>query len=366
MINRFLQFIKKQSLAVTLARHDLLFLTEGLSVFDSVRPFASLFRIKSSLSVNRRMTGFLREENNPLLFAFAKEAAVLNKKLFVLNAAKNIFLENDILFKSTSGIRDARFYITLFASLIERDLPQLGKDETDFDNALDIVMDMRLYGAELESLYDRIGGLENCCGMEIDWIKTSSESLYLHFAGKCVYTQKLNLEAQKNLSCLFAAMLLEKSVFVSYWNGIMVSQADTVGFLDFDTVYMAGEGLKNYAFAYINKKAAPKTPREYKLHRALQLLEHYCADIDCFAVWNRENSAVSGNAEIPTHTALLRQLKENGFNFGSSEKTAMTNPKEVAYLLDKNRHKKDPRFRKSSIYYWGPLLITIYILFRFF
>lgn len=40
------------------------------------------------------------------------------------------------------------------------------------------------------------------------------------------------------------------------------------------------------------------------------------------------------------------------------------NPESLAYLLDKNRFKKDPQFKKSSIFYYLPLLVVIYILLK--
>jgi hypothetical protein len=58
--------------------------------------------------------------------------------------------------------------------------------------------------------------------------------------------------------------------------------------------------------------------------------------------------------------------KHNLLNQTSKETPPMTNPKDIAYLLDKNRHKKDPQFRKSSILYWAPLLAALIILYYFF
>jgi hypothetical protein len=58
--------------------------------------------------------------------------------------------------------------------------------------------------------------------------------------------------------------------------------------------------------------------------------------------------------------------KYNLFLQTSKKEDVMTNPKDIAYLLDSKRHKKDKRFRKSSVAYWGPLLIAACLLYYYF
>ncbi len=362
MINRFLQFLKKQQLAVKLAKSDLLFLIEGLQSFKLELPLAKLFYQKQKASKLKRISHFLENENNPLLYALVKELSVLDDKLFYLPLSKRIPLNECILFKTTKGIKDANFYVALYTQLVNDDFLELKGDIRH----LYINFDMRLYAADLENLNDLLNEDDHCCQMEVDWIKTSKENLYLCFDKKCQFTQKLNLKAQENLSRLFAFMFLEKSVFVSYWNGIMLSPKNEVGFLDFDSVYKADSTLLRYALSYIKQKTPAKNLLELKLQRALELLRHYCPDIDCFAFWNSQIITSHETKEDKVNSEKLDKLKDNGFNFGTQQKVADINPKDFEYLLDINRHRKDPQFRKSSIYYWGPLLVLIYVLFKYF
>lgn len=362
MINRFLQFLKKQQLAVNLARNDLLFLIENLQSFKLEVPFAKLFYQKQKTSKLKRISNFLERENNPLLYVLAKELSVLDDKLFYLPNLKKILLNECVLFKTTSGIKDADFYVNLFIELVNNDFPMLDGDI----NHLYTNFDMRLYASDLENLSDLLNENERCCQMEIDWIKTSKTNLYLCFDSKCKFTQKLNPSAQENLSRLFAFMLLEKSVFVSYWNGVMLNPKNEVGFLDFDAVYSADSSLLKYALSYIKQKTPAKTLLEFKLQRALKLLEYYCPDIDCFSFWKSSVITACSNKTDYSNPDMLNKLSENGFDFGTRQKITHTNPKDFEYLLDVSRHRKDPQFRKSTIYYWGPLLVLIYLLFKYF
>lgn len=362
MINRFLQFLKKQQLAVRLAHNDLLFLIENLQSFKLELPLAKLFYQKQKATKLKRISNFLAKENNPLLYALAKELSVLDNKLFYLPMLKKVTLNKSILFKTTSGIKDADFYINLFVELVNNDFPILeGEINHLYPN-----FDMRLYAAALESLSDLLNEHDSCCQMEIDWIKTSKENLYLNFDGKCQFTQKLSPTAQENLSRLFAFMLFEKSVFISYWSGITLSPQNEVGFLDFDTVYIADSSLLKYALSYIKYKTPAKTLLEFKLQRALKLLEYYCPNVDCFSFWKSIVVTKRNDKADESNSDMLEKLREHGFDFGKSPKISLTNPKDYEYLLDVSRHRKDPQFRKSTIYYWGPLLVLIYILFKYF
>ena len=366
MINRFLQFIKKQQLAVKLAKEDLLFLTEEMKTFKLVRPLASLFVHKKSVSKIRRIKRFLRDEDNPLLYVFAGEMSSLTDSPFEYLPFRKRRLCGDVLLKTTKNIKDNRFYTSLFSEIIKTDFPVWAKKWPDLSDNLDICKDMRLYGSELEYLSDLSAEYENCCRMDIDWIKTSRENLYVHFGRECLLTKKLPLEAQNNLSRLFAVLLLEKSVFVSLWNGILLSSDNEVGFLDFDGVYPADNRLKDYALAFIKNGRKPQTAEEWKLHRALLLLERYCPDIDCFSLWKGIRKVNVPDKEQKDNSEMLQKMRENGFDFGTSPQAQMTNPQDIAYLLKKKNIRKEKAYRKSGFLYWAPLLLAMFLLLKYF
>lgn len=335
-------------------------------MFDSVRPVASMFVRKSTASKIKRIKSFLRSENNPLLYVFAGELSLLMDSSLGYLSFRKRKLCGDVLVKTTKNIKDETFYTHLFFEIIKKDFPFLAEEFSDFSDNLDICKDMRLYGSELEFLSDLSAEYENCCRMDIDWIKTSKESLYVHFGRECYLTKRLPPEAQKNLSKLFAVLFLEKSVFVSWWKGILLSMNNEVGFLDFNGICSADNQLKDYAVAFIKNKKEPQTAKEWKLRQALQLLEKYCSDIDCFSQWKGIVPVRLRDEEKKDHSAMIKKLRENGFDFGSFPQTTMMNPQDIAYLLRKKNLKKEKSYRKSGFLYWGPLLLAMFLLLKYF
>lgn len=73
MINQFLQFLKKQRLAIRLARFDSLFVISGLQSFRRQMLVARMFVRRSPGTPLIRFQRFLQAENNPLLFAAYEE-----------------------------------------------------------------------------------------------------------------------------------------------------------------------------------------------------------------------------------------------------------------------------------------------------
>ncbi len=349
-----------------MAKKDLLFLVKGMKTFNSVLPVASLFVRNSSVSKIRRIKSFLQEENNPLLYVFAGELSSLMDYPFDYQPFRKKKLCGEILFKTAKNIKDEKFYTSLFFEVIKKDFPVLLEGFPDFSTNLDICKDMRLYGSELEFLSDLSAEYENCCRMDIDWLKTSQENLYVHFGKECQLTKKLPPEAQKNLSRLFAILLLEKSVFVFLWNGILLSTDNKVGFLDFNGICSADNALKDYALAFIKSRKEPQTAKEWKLRQALLLLEKYCPDIDCFSQWSGIHSVRVTNDEKRDNSEILKKLRENGFDFGASPQAVMVNPQDIAYLLRKKNIRKEKSYRKSGFLYWGPLLLAMFLLLKYF
>lgn len=371
MINGILQFIKKTILAINLARWNLLLLVSGLKTFQLPVLLARWFVVPNEAPLEQRICGFLKAKNNLYLNALVEEIAaqpdIVGTKFLWTGEATDYSLEGSFLFKSTAFVKDENFWQSLLKELVIKDFPKLKEQYNFFERRLDVLHDMRFYGSELELLTENTADLERSCRFDVDWIRTNKEKLWLCFDQDCRYSSKLEIKAQESLSRIFAFLLFEKNKFVSFWSGVSVNASGHVSFLDFDFIYIVDDKLKNFAISYIEDGASPKSLAEYKLVRALKLLEYYCPDIKIFKQWQVYFDASSSLFTINTDTTgLLQHLKKSGIIVDDSEKIKHTEFDDVSYLLDKNRHKKDPRYRKSSILYWGPLLIVIYFLLKHF
>ena len=112
MINKFLQFIKKQRLAIRLARTDSLFVISGLRTFRYERPLARLFRCRLPYSPLVRFQKFLQLENNPLLNALYEEFACRTDFLpfaSYLLPGDSQKLQGEVCFRNTNGFKEKEF-----------------------------------------------------------------------------------------------------------------------------------------------------------------------------------------------------------------------------------------------------------------
>lgn len=371
MINEILQFIKKTILAIKLARYNLLELLSSLETFKKPALVARFFVVKSTMPLKQRLDCFLEDENNPYLYALIKEISarsdIVGSKFFYTEPLSPYALEGSVLFKTAAGARDEKFWLSLFRELVIRDFPELKEQYNFFSRRLDILNDMRFYASELELLSESSAELERNCLFEVDWIRSDKEKLYLCFDEDCRFTDKLDVKAQESLSRLFAYLLFEKKLFVSFWSGVSVNAAGCAGFLDFDFIYPADENLQNFAGRYIKEGAVPGTPAEYKLVRGIRLLDSFCPDIKVFKFWESYRNAGAPVRRVSTDTTgLLRHLQKSGVVVDAQTPVSHTSYDDISYLLDTGRHKKDARFRKSSILYWGPLVIAAYLLLKYF
>lgn len=374
MINQILQFIKKAEFAAKLAKYDLLFLLKKQKIFKGCVLPAAMFERKSNLPPLDRIRLFLSQENNAVLDLAATEIstspAILKEYLLTLKVNHQTFSKGDKKFLSALNLTEQdSFYLDLLKEYL-KGKGQSKKQKKYYKKQLDSLMDMRLYASELEFLNQNISGSKKNCPFEIDWIRTEKKDLYLIFKKECFYTSELNISAQKNLAEVFGYMLFENSVFVSFWKGLLTDSEGKVSFLDFDNIYEADSDLKKFAANYIQNGILPKKDLEYKMQRALNLLSFYCKDINPFDSWQKYIKNASDIMLLPTKTEgqekLLKDLSQNGVVIQKKESIELPKAKDLSYLLDSSRHKKDPRFRKSQAIYWGPLLILIYILLKYF
>lgn len=371
MINEILQFIKKTILAIKLARCNLLGLVAPLKTFKRAAAAARFFTVKNTASLEERLNCFLEQIDSPYLYAALEEISarpdVVGARFFYTRPLEPFALEGSFLFKSAASSEEERFWLSLFKELVVRDFPGLREQYNFYQRRLDILRDMRFYASELEMLNENSADLERSCLYEVDWIRSDKQKLYLCFDEDCRFTGKPDVKAQESLSRLFAYLLFEKNIFVSFWSGVSVNGKGHAGFLDFDFIYPADDNLRNFARLYVLGAISPQTLPEYKLARALRLLDSFCPDIKVFKSWDGYLTTPPPLRRVSTDTTgLLKHLQKSGVVIDAEPPVPHTTYDDVSYLLDTGRHKKDPRFRKSSILYWGPLVIVAYLLLKYF
>lgn len=370
MINKFLQFIKKQRLAIRLARFDCLFVIAGLQTFKYALPLARLFRRRLNGDNIQHLHNFLIFSQNPLLFALYEEAAsrqdIFATPVYVFPVSDKRFA-GDLLYCLAADSEDKKFYLSLFREIVRRDYPELRAQYKVFERRLDTVYDMRFRASEMELLCEASAGFSGFCPYEVDWLKTTKNKLYLCFDVPARSKRILSAAEQENLSRLFAYLFFEKSLFVSYWRSLCTGDNSRVSFLDFDAVYPVTPELKNYLLNFVGRQQKPARPEEYKLQRAVMVLQDFCPDINVFAAWSDYLNLTDFSSRVHSdNDNLLAQLKSGGLDLGQYRPVELRSPEELAYLLETKDLKKGAQFRKSSVIYWGPMAVLFYVLLNYF
>lgn len=367
MIKKILQFIKKQKLCNRLAAKDCLFLVENLKTFKHHINVAKLFFKPNKLSNQDKIKDFLFSENSAILSAFAQDFSartdVFGDKLFVFRDIQEQTIKGDFLIRSITEPKDTEFYLDIFLELVKNDYPALWTQYLFFKKRLDMLLDMRIYGSELESLCDRVSNIEHGCDFSINWHKTSKDNLYIDFIDECRLSNNLSPLEQENFAQFFAYGLFEKSIFISEWNYLAINHFNQVFFLDFDYIYSANESLKKYAQKYITNHVEPSTLEELKLHRAFMLLEKYCHQIDIYKDFKPYLEQTFKSPNIPDRTSfLLKFLAEQDMAIGLSDTESSLNPAEFAYLVKPQNKLEQKKHRRKSLFYLFGLLILILVL----
>ena len=126
MINRLFQFLKKQQLAIRLARFDSLFCISGLQSFRRQMLLARMFVRRSEEKPLVRFQKFLQAENNPLLWAAYEEFTCRTDFLPFASYLLPIepqTLHGDVCFRTTAGLRDTDFYLRVMEEIVDKNVP---------------------------------------------------------------------------------------------------------------------------------------------------------------------------------------------------------------------------------------------------
>lgn len=372
MKKAIVQFIKKYNLARDLAAGGLLPLVSGLAGFRLYRWLFYRAVYKSAAPDSQAVTAWLNRRTNPFLLALVDELTsrpdILGSDYVFIRSQPNFSAAGLVCYKSAGNFSDRRFYHRIFEELADHDFPQLASHRSVFNKRLDSLTDLRFYGSDVETLIDETAGCEDACPYQVDWARTGAGELWLDFPETAMLNRRLTPPAQAALLRLVLYLLLERQLFVSSFRGVICDESNRVNLVDFDYIYPFDRQLLDFLKAYLNGSATPQTHLQYKLARLLRLMKIYCPDYD---VLGEMNAALSGfdfpsAADSSSQTDMLALYARVGRPAHSASKPAPSNPATLAYLLDKTRFKKDPAFKKSSAWYYVPLLIAIYLLLKYF
>lgn len=358
-----LQFIKRLSFACRLARFDSLFVLENFACFGKEVFIARRFIRKSPLPAAERLYRFLASEDNRFLYALAEEVSAQSGLIggFLYNppSEKEELYDGEAVFKTAGKLDNAGLYYEMLLAAAEEN-KALQPVADSLKKRLDSLFDMRFYGAELETLAAQT---EKDILYDVDWIRTSKNELCLTFRAPCRQTRKLNKQQQQKLVVLFGSLLFEHSIYVSFWPGILVDSANNVSFAGIDGIFEVDSALKNFA----RRPHRPQTENEFRLHRALALLSAYCPQLNLTECWMQfAHLSVLAADLSAVQRQLAADLQKHRVVTPQTQELLLTEAKDLAYLLDFSRHRRDPQFRKSTVWYWGPLLIAVYLLFKYF
>lgn len=354
MIKDFLQFIKKNILAADLSRYGLF---SPLSKMQTFRHVIIPFQNSSKVDLNSFLS---RYQKTPIL-SMAQEllsaAPLCGFPLYFLPCTEQKEYKNQI--KITNN-RDAnnKFYKRLFQEFCLKDFYHAPELNEAWQKTQDVQNDMRLYASLLEEIN------KNNQIYEIDWIRTTKETLTLNFKQEAKLTDKLSKEAQKNLVLQFAECFFMERILVKAWYGVLCTKENQVGFLPILNIQRLTLADINFAIEYLQKKKPPQTLQQSNIIYALEMLKSYCSNINLLSELDsflRPHILKKGQGE----QKLLSNLNKHGMVYITKPEIKFQSAKKLTYLLDSKRHKKDNRFKKSSSLYII-LLLLAYLLLRYF
>ena len=365
MINGFLQFLKKQKLAIRLAEEDLLFLLEPLHTFQATLPVARWFVRHSSVSPQIRIETFLSRSGNSLPPSFAVKIALNYEKQPPCYPVRH--LSESVSLKQPLSATKRNEYRFLLTELVEKDWPMLSLD--DLFQTLDWNLDMRLWAAELEHLGHEAAEYQGFLKFDIDWLNTTQQQLSFLPPEPLTYASELSEKAQSNLSEIFFRLFFKKKLLIYDWPAVICNAEGQISWLDFSCEEYSDEKLQRFAWDYLHEHRFPQTPEEHHVKRALNLLKIYCPKIDLSILAEEINSVLLPEYKITDkkwEEQTLSDLKRLGVNSEINKNYEETDPQSVLYLLDSKRHPKASGHQKVSFYYWGPLILAAGILYYFF
>ncbi len=354
MIKDFLQFIKKTILVARLSRQGLFSPLSKMKTFRFAKFPAQFFA-----SQNTGADSFFK--SNSLFLSMTEEllssAPLCGFPFYFLPCFETKEYQNKVAISCDAKNFDWSFYNNLFQEICSKDFSSIKGLYASWQRTQHIQTDMRLYGANLEEI-------NNTLIYEIDWIRTTQTKLEINFKEKAYLTDKLSKPAQKNLASYFADLFFTKKILVEAWRGVLCSKKNQISFLPILNIQRLELEDLNFAIRYLQQNIKPQTIKQCKISYAFELLKHYCPDI---SLSKQLDSYLHLHIlkKASDQQALLSTLNKHGMVYLSKPQLNLPKAKNLTYLLDSKRHKKDKNYKKSSSLYIL-LLLLAYLLLQYF
>lgn len=362
-----IQFIKKIKFCRRLAAYDSLFAVKNFETFKTEAALCRPWVKKSSRLPAERMAAYLHAETNPIAKVFWEE--------FLLKYAAAYLYSESVEYSGILPVinnhraQERRFYTKLARELIQKDNPLWENRLNSFNRRCDNLSDLRFYASEIEGLQDAVAGFDSLLPFQINWLKTGRDYLWIEFSDNTHYSAVIPVAAQRNLLRLWADLFFEKGIMVSGFPAVLYNDNNQVNFLEFGTLFSADNDSRNFLKLYFETGVDPKSHFEEIIASTVERLKLICPHTDIRAFFEGFASLYTEDM-LPSpqmvDDGLLEIYQNQGLVMTTLSKLDEPEPHKLAYLLDKNRFKKDPQFRKSSAFYYVPLLIIIYLLFKYF
>lgn len=357
MINGFLQFLKKQKLAIHLAKEDMLFLLYPLPIFHNTLFLSRFFVKKSKNAPSQRVETYVASHRNELLSLYATTLA-LSYGVKPPHFPERV-LKGDIEIKQALSSKDY--------SLGEEILPELALSNPKLEeeyllDTLDLNSDMRLYGAELSEIQSYAAECGGNLRVSVDWQQTSAKKLYVIFSDEALSTTELPLKAQQNLAKIFFYLLYRKAYLVLDWHSVLYDMNGQVLWDDFSVIRNISRPQQRFALKNALGEAKAENREEYNIKRAMDLLRFYCPQVNLEAL----SKQIGANILRDFKTHDEEWSKNQGLQIqrlnAADGYLRQTLPNENIY----SRLKSKPlsgHMGKNSIYYWGPLVLAAFALY---
>ncbi len=353
MINRFLQSLKMIRPALILSR-------AGLSRLLPVPPFGIYlkatvcFKPEQRQPVSESLKNFIQSEQSPILKIFAAELAWKEASPLVDLTAADGFS-----YKEREKLR-------LIFQTIVKFAPEYQPAYRAFVYKTDLLLDKRLYAAELENLNEAAGNFPNLLPLEIDWKACHKKHLALSYPRETTFVAIPKKALQKNLAELWAYLFFQKSILIENWQDIAVCK-DKITFRSPILGAPVSAALKNKTASYLRQTEKPKTYEQYRLFQALQHVQQTCPEISLSTLWKNELAfRYEENSNTRPDKEYLNALQQTDYGTILEPPLRLSNPRQLEHLLRPENLSRDKRFANSSLVVVWTLALLIFLLLTYF
>lgn len=366
MKNEILQFIKKIKFCHRLARSGVLFVFKEFPTFRIPAAIASVTAHCGAAPTPIVLSTYLQSEPNPLIRTLFEELIMEDSTDF-MNRSTQIF-SGTLPVLSTRQIADPDFLQQLAVNLVAKDRPLWSARLKAFKSRVAKLTDLRFYASELEHLQDSAAEFAELLPYTVEWLQTGKDNLWVSFNHECCYGVDLPPPVQRNLLRLWSFLFFEKKLLVSAFPAVLYNSQHQVNFLEIGNLFPVEIDSRRVLSECLHGKARILDDSRRQVAQALQRLRSLTPDVDfnAFMASMAELYPPRPATEIVDDSSLLDLYVKHGLLLSPRSSLVDPAPRRLSYLLDKNRFKKDARFKKSSLSYALPLAILIYVLYRYF